>query len=69
MITKNMLRINVYTLKILIILKLFSPEYLKIGNSFLLIKVIKKIWVDNKNIKGIISNKTEGVFKKDISII
>jgi hypothetical protein len=50
---------------ILTISKLFNPEYLKISNSFLLIRLIKKTCVDNKKIKGSISKMTEGVFSKD----
>ena len=53
---------------ILIILKLFKPEYLKISNSFLPIKLIKKICVDSKKINGSISKIIEGVFKKDKKI-
>ena len=53
---------------ILIILKLFKPEYLKISSSFLPIKLIKKICVDSKKINGSISKIIEGVFKKDKKI-
>jgi hypothetical protein len=49
----------------LIILKLFKPEYLNISNSFLSIRLIKKICVDNKKIKGSISKITEGAFNND----
>ena len=66
--TIRRLLINTYKLIILIILKLFRPVYLKISNSFLSIRLIKNIWVDNKNIKGSISNTMDGVFKKDIKI-
>ena len=57
--------IKVYRLIILIIRKLFKPEYLKISNSLLSIRLIKKICVDNKKMKGNISNRIEGEFKKD----
>jgi hypothetical protein len=50
---------------ILIIFKLFKPVYLKTSNSFLSIRYIKKICVDNKKINGSISKMIEGVFKKD----
>jgi len=60
--------IKVYRLIILIIIKLFKPEYLKISNSFLSIRLIKKICVDNKKMKGNISNRIEGEFKKDKKI-
>tara|TARA_B110000046_G_scaffold49394_1_gene55020 strand:- start:557 stop:730 length:174 start_codon:yes stop_codon:yes gene_type:complete len=53
---------------ILIILKLFKPEYLKISSSFLPLKLIKKICVDSKKINGSISKIIEGVFKKDKKI-
>ena len=43
--------IKVYKLIILIIIKLFKPVYLKISNSFLSIREIKKTCVDNKKIK------------------
>ena len=49
----------------MIILRLFNPEYLKISNSFVLIRLIKKICVDNKKIKGSISKIIEGVFNYD----
>ena len=62
---KNRPIIQVYTLIILIIIKLFKPVYLNISNSFLSIRLIKKICVESKKIKGSISNKIEGVFKKD----
>jgi len=56
---------KVYKLIILIIIKLFKPVYLKISNSFLSMREIKKTCVDNKKIKGSISNKIDGEFKKD----
>ena len=49
--------------KILIILILSMPLYLKISSSFLSIRYIKNNWVDNKKIKGSISYTMEGVFK------
>ena len=51
---------TVTVLKILIILIFFKPEYLKIFNSLFLKKLMKKTWVDNKNIKGNISKIKEG---------
>ena len=68
MITAISPTIKVYRLIVLIINKLFKPEYLKISNSFLSIRLIKKIWVDNKKIKGSISNIIDGVFKNDKKI-
>ena len=56
---------NEYNPKIFITLRLFRPVYLKTCNSFLLIRLMKSICVLNKKMKGSISNKTEGVFKKD----
>ena len=56
-------------LRIFIIFKLSKPVYLKSSNSFLSIRLIKKTCVDNKKIKGSISNKIDGVFKKDKKII
>jgi len=51
--------------KILIILILSKPLYLKISNSFLSKRYIKNICVVNKKINGSISNIIEGVFKND----
>ena len=51
--------------KIEVILKFFSPEYLKIFISLLLKSLIKKNWVEIKKIKGNISKITEGVFSND----
>jgi hypothetical protein len=53
---------------ILIIIKLVRPLYLKISNSFLSIRLIKKTCVDNKKINGSISNIIDGVFKNDKKI-
>ncbi len=53
---------------ILIIIKLVRPLYLKISNSFLSIRQIKKTCVDNKKINGSISNIIEGVFRNDKKI-
>tara|TARA_B100000780_G_scaffold241192_1_gene183579 strand:+ start:2548 stop:2754 length:207 start_codon:yes stop_codon:yes gene_type:complete len=61
--------IKEYTLIILMILKLFKPVYLKISSSFLSIRLIKKICVVIRSIKGSISNTIEGVFKNDKKII
>tara|TARA_B110000114_G_C14826784_1_gene290963 strand:- start:160 stop:309 length:150 start_codon:yes stop_codon:yes gene_type:complete len=47
---------------------LLNPLYLKIPNSFLSMRFIKNNCVDNKKIKGSISNKRDGVFNKDKKI-
>ena len=56
---------NEYIPKNFTILILSSPEYLNIFNSFLSIRQIKNTCVLNKKINGSMSNKIEGVFKKD----
>ena len=56
---------KVVTDKIKKIFEFLSPEYLKIFNSLLWNKLLKKNWVDIKNINGNISKTNIGVFIKD----
>ena len=48
----------------LMIFVLLKPKFLNEIFSFCSINFIKKNWVVIKNIKGNISNKTDGMFKK-----
>ena len=56
---------NVVIARIEKIFEFLSPEYLNIFNSLLLNKLLKKNWVDIKNINGNISKINIGVFIKD----
>ena len=60
-----MLKTTEKELMIVIIVEFLSPEYLKICIWLSLNKLIKKNWVEIKNIKGNISNIIVGEFNKE----
>ena len=61
----NMPSTKVVILIIEKILEFFKPEYLKIFISLFLNKLLKKTWVDIKNINGNISKTKIGVLISD----
>ena len=61
----NMPSTKVVILIIEKILEFFKPEYLKIFISLFLNKLLKKTWVDIKNMNGNISKTNIGVLIND----
>ena len=61
----NMPSTKVVILIIEKILEFFKPEYLKIFISLFLNKLLKKTWVDIKNMNGNISKTNIGVLISD----